>query len=132
MARQKRAPNKVARPQVLAKRDSSKKTQSRTLPTKHDTGGAAARVQPHAPNALAGTQDEKTERVTNLCDWLTTEAIGYNPAKQEMNVYAEKLFDLGLHSAEMVVDVCTPEQVDEFNWMKPFHRQMLKRFLEHD
>jgi len=130
LPRPRRTSNKVARPQVLTKRESSKKTQSFTLPTKHETGGAAAHVQPHAPVALEGTQDEKTERVTNLCDWLTTEAIGYNPAKQEMNVYAGKLFDLGLHSAEMVVNVCTPEQVDEFNWMKPFHRQMLKRFLE--
>ena len=60
-----------------------------------------------------------------ISDWLAT-AIGFDPVRPVMKVYARKLYDLGFRSFEMIEHaVCTKQDVAAFDWMKNTARPAL-------
>jgi len=67
-------------------------------------------------------------RVEKITEWLTS-VIGFDPVQAEMDVYARIFYDLGLHSVEMIVNLCTKADVEEFDWMKKFHRDRVAAAL---
>ena len=62
--------------------------------------------------------------VAEISDWLETEAIGFDPDKMEMGLYAQKFVDLGYHSVKMIQELLTPDEVASFVWMKPIHKKL--------
>jgi hypothetical protein len=61
---------------------------------------------------------------------LKWEAIGYNANDDEMEKYAKELNLLGLHSIKMIVKYCEDADVNEWTWMKKFHKRAFKQWLE--
>ena len=60
----------------------------------------------------------------NLVQLLSNDAIGHNPNQYEMELYAKKLIELGLHSKETILysGVLKSIHIQNWLWMKPFHR----------
>lgn len=78
-------------------------------------------------NQSASIKKEDTECVATV---LGRDAIGYNANPDEMQGYAKELNALGLHSVTMIVRFCESNDVDEWSWMKPFHKRAFKAWLE--
>jgi len=64
------------------------------------------------------------ERLSELTKWLT-EVIAFDPNMTEMERYARKLLDIGLHSVEKIRTDCTGQDIASFKWMKPFHKRRI-------
>lgn len=76
-------------------------------------------------------EDHDDEAVQNIASWLK-DVIGYDYNNvQETERYARKIIACGAHSVEMILD-CVPRSIvdDEFTWMKPVHRLLLKQKLK--
>lgn len=58
--------------------------------------------------------------------WLG-KVIGHMPNRTEMEDYAWELYNLALHSPEMIMELCTEGDYDGFDWMMPFNKQQLKK-----
>lgn len=80
-----------------------------------------------SPRSTTTTTSEENDRFYDIAEWIG-DIIGYNPDEDEMNGYARELNNLGLHSVTMIQNECTPEEVEGFGWMKPFHK---KRFCNY-
>jgi hypothetical protein len=65
--------------------------------------------------------DSKEGRVKKITEWFIA-VIGCEPFQEEMESYARKCIDLGLHSVGMIVSLCTKEDVTGFDWMKRYHK----------
>lgn len=63
---------------------------------------------------------------------LAREAIGHTPNFSEMQTYANEMRTLGLHSVSMIIQFCGVDDVDEWQWMKPFHKKALKAWLREE
>jgi hypothetical protein len=59
-----------------------------------------------------------------LATWLGNEVIGYDADKAEMKLYATRLRDCGFSSVKMVQDICTENDVKEFDWMPKVHKSI--------
>lgn len=79
-----------------------------------------------AHNLAASTRDGSEARVGTLCDWLMV-VIGHDPIQTEMKSYAKHFIQLGLHSPDMIQDYLTRDEVEGFEWMKPFHKLALNK-----
>jgi len=64
-------------------------------------------------------QDRRTLEIRN---WLVNEVIPWDPDIKEMEAYALKFREIGLHSVGYIQSICTPAHVKKFDWMLPFHR----------
>ena len=83
---------------------------------------------PDAAVALQGqATSEKEERVTKIIDWLVK--TGYDPSQYEMAIYAGKLYEHGFHSVDMIINVCTKEDITGFDWIKPVHKRWITAAL---
>jgi hypothetical protein len=67
------------------------------------------------------TTSSEEDSLNEIREWFVT-VIGCKPVKGEMEAYAKKFYDLGLHSIEMIVSLCTKEDVARFDWMKRYHK----------
>jgi hypothetical protein len=65
------------------------------------------------------------DQVSSFARLLAEEIIGYDANPVEMEGYAPKFLDLGLHSVKMIEEMCTPADVASFTWMKEYHRRRL-------
>jgi hypothetical protein len=61
---------------------------------------------------------------------LKKEAIGYNANDDEMEKYVKELKMLGLHSTKMIIQFCKDDDVNEWTWMKKFHKRAFKAWIE--
>ncbi len=82
------------------------------------------------------------DAIQALTQLLQDEAIGRGATRSEMKAYAQCLFELGLHSREMILDalIMTSKTrksnthlasgiVNEWKWMKPFHKTIFCRWV---
>jgi hypothetical protein len=81
-------------------------------------------LQEHATTSN-GTQGQ----VKNIRDWLIAK-IAFDPDKAEMALYARNLYDCGYHSVGAIEHLFTKERVEEFDWMKAVHRELLATTLQ--
>ena len=58
-------------------------------------------------------------RITAIADWLE-QVISYDPDRGEMEGYAQHLVSLGLHSVQMIIDLC---EEDDLTWMRKYHKR---------
>jgi hypothetical protein len=63
-------------------------------------------------------------QLVSITTWLQFEVIGNDADIMEMGYYARKLVSVGFHSVKMILAVCTYEDVDAFEWMKPVHKRL--------
>lgn len=77
-------------------------------------------------------EDEDDEAVQKVSFWLLKDVIGYDYSNDQVtDKYARKIIAFGVHSVEMILDRLPKSIVDEeFTWMKPFHRFLLKQNLK--
>ena len=96
-------------------------------------GGGGGGQQQH-PNNQEYNDERKMacntinrSHVDRIRDWLCHEVIGYNANYFEMEEYAYKLVhNEGLHSVKMIQQMVTLEDImEEFIWMKKFHKRAL-------
>lgn len=73
------------------------------------------------------TEEEQLAELTHL---LATKVIRRSPAVDRMRVYAEELLEAGLHSQAAIVDFCRESDVDSWAWMRGFHKDMFKEWLQ--
>jgi hypothetical protein len=66
----------------------------------------------------------------DVLSMLKHEAIGYNANDDEMEKYVRELKILGLHSTKMIIQFCKDDDVNEWTWMKKFHRRAFKAWVE--
>lgn len=91
----------------------------------------------------------ENDMLLTLTQFLQDEAIGRGAARNEMKVYAQHLFRLGLHSREMILDALdfdsngrddgndatwintdvASDTVNGWEWMKPFHKTVFYRWV---
>ena len=125
----KRAKNEHASakpPQVISLNDSDDNDSGDQA-----NGTAAAAV----PDAAVSSQEHATTstgtqgRVKKIRDWLIAK-IAFDPDKLEMALYARKLYDCGYHSVGVIEHLFTKERVEEFDWMKAVHRELLAATLQ--
>ena len=45
----------------------------------------------------------------NVATWLERYAIGFGANPKEMQVYATELYELGIHSVQMILQFCQPD-----------------------
>jgi hypothetical protein len=97
----------------------------------HGNGAFATAAVPDGALSSQGqaTISLKECRVEKITEWLTS-VIGFDPVQAEMDVYARIFYDVGLHSVEMIVNLCTKADVEEFDWMKKFHRDRVAAALQ--
>lgn len=67
----------------------------------------------------------RTRQVALIAKWLQDEAIGFDADAKEMENYAEMLVAHGLHSVQMIQEMCSPGDIMKFSWMKEFHKRRL-------
>ena len=60
---------------------------------------------------------------------LKHEAIGYNANDDDMEMYVKELKILGLHSTKMIIQFCKDDDVNEWTWMKKFHKRAFKAWI---
>ncbi|GAX17988.1 hypothetical protein FisN_18Hh201 [Fistulifera solaris] len=63
-------------------------------------------------------------QLVSITTWLQFEVIGNDADIMEMGYYARKLVSVGFHSVKMILAVCTYDDVDAFDWMKPVHKRL--------
>jgi hypothetical protein len=68
------------------------------------------------------------DRVKNISGWLAI-TIGFDPDLGDMETYAREFIKLGLHSVEMIVNICKAKDVAKFDWMRIFHRRQVVKAL---
>jgi hypothetical protein len=56
--------------------------------------------------------------------------ISFDPDEEEMVFYARNLYEFGYHSVDLIEHLFTKECVEEFDWMKAVHREVLATALE--
>jgi hypothetical protein len=83
---------------------------------------------PVSPRSTTTTTSEENDRFYDIAEWIG-DIIGYNPDEDEMNAYARELNNLGLHSVTMIQNECTPDEVESFDWMKPFHKKRFYNYI---
>lgn len=71
------------------------------------------------------------QRVHTIAVWLHKIVLGSHVHEWEVYEYAMQLVDEGLLSIADIREFCTPEDVQTFDWMKPFHKRRLMAHLEH-
>jgi len=91
----------------------------------------------------------ENDMLLTLTQFLQDEAIGRGAARNEMKVYAQHLFRLGLHSREMILDALdfdsnglddsndarwintdmASDTVNGWEWIKPFHKTVFYRWV---
>jgi hypothetical protein len=71
-------------------------------------------------------KEQKRQQLSSVTKWLTEDAIGCDADVDEMEVYAQNFLMLGLHSMQMIQEMCTPADILKLPWMKEFHK---RRFL---
>ena len=69
-------------------------------------------------------EDCRRRQLATLTKWLTCDIIGYQADVIEMAGYAQRLVDFGFHSPDLVSDLCTPDDVASFEFMKPVHKRL--------
>ena len=94
---------------------------------------------------------DENDVILTLTQLLQDEAIGRGANRKEMKVYAQNLFQVGLHSREMILDALdfnsndladgstintsltstdmASDIVNRWEWMKPFHKSMFYRWV---
>lgn len=98
------------------------------------------------------SESSKNDLLLALTQLLQNEAIGRDANRNEMKVYAQHLFRLGLHSRGMILDTLNPnsngldvdngndeatltntdmasDTVNKWEWMKPFHKTVFNRWV---
>jgi hypothetical protein len=63
-------------------------------------------------------------QLVSITTWLQFEVIGNDADIMEMGYYARKLVSVGFHSVKMILALCTYDDVDAFDWMKPVHKRL--------
>lgn len=69
-------------------------------------------------------------QVARLRKWLCTEVIGFDARPEEMQYYACRFLEHGLHSPTIIKEMCRPADVAGFLWMKDFHRRRLLAWIQ--
>jgi len=98
-----------------------------------DTGqGTVASSAAAVTDAAFSTREQvdnssKEVRVERIREWLVK--IGYDPNQEEMTIYARKFYDHGFHSVQMIVNVCTKEDIIGFDWINPYHKRWITAAL---
>jgi hypothetical protein len=107
-------------PQIISLNDSDDNDTS----DQSDGTAANAAALPDADVPSQGqASDEKVERVKEISEWLVK--IGFRPLKEEIEAFASKFIVIGLHSDEMIVNVCTKEDIAGFDWINPFPKRWI-------
>lgn len=70
------------------------------------------------------------EVANDVATVLGRDAIGHNANREEMLAYAKELDALGLHSIPMILRFCQGDHVNEWLWMKPFHKMAFRNWLK--
>ena len=82
-------------------------------------------------NAANHVPVHRSRKVVNdVATVLGRDAIGYNANREEMLAYAKELDALGLHSIPMILRFCQVDHVNEWPWMKPFHKIAFRYWLK--
>jgi hypothetical protein len=98
-----------------------------SMDEKSEDENEAVIAQPGAVCPLGQAVSASDEREKKISEWLMN-LIGFDPDLKQMELYARKFVELGLHSVEMINALCTADDVAEFSWMLKFHkRQFLSR-----
>jgi hypothetical protein len=109
-----------ARPAKRAKNEHASVNPPRVISvyTGAQAGPPAAAAVPDAAMSSQGqiVTNKKEERVKKIIEWLIK--VGYDPIPEEMEPYARKFMFLGYHSVDMIVNVCTKEDITGFDWIQ--------------
>lgn len=71
--------------------------------------------------AVALTEEDLAKR--GLRAWLKKEGIGERVLGRDLKMYAERLIEEGLETKEAILEWCTADDIQRFDWMKPFHKR---------
>jgi hypothetical protein len=92
---------------------------------------ATSTNEPIEPNIAAGEvstvrfyEELKCKQLSSITKWLTQEVIGFGANVVEMQGYAKHFFEYGFHSVELIQEICTPDDVEAFAWMKTIHKRL--------
>ncbi len=69
------------------------------------------------------------QRIHTIALWLHKIVLGSHVHEWEVYEYAMNLADEGLLCIADIREFCTPDDVQTFDWMKPFHKRRLMIFL---
>jgi hypothetical protein len=109
-----------ARPAKRAKNEHASVNPPRVISvyTGAQAGPPAAAAVPDAAMSSQGqiVTNKKEERVKKIIEWLIK--VGYDPIPEEMEPYARKFMFLGYHSVDIIVNVCTKEDITGFDWIQ--------------
>ena len=73
---------------------------------------------------------EQEERVNEIREWLTK--VGFEPLREEMEVYARKFIVIGFPSVKSIVKLCTKEDIAGFDWINSYHKRWVTAALDQD
>jgi len=134
-----------AKKQKSATRTARKDSGEQIKPDDTKSSGDMAEPSPVVIDLLSSDNDSdacENIAVQALTQLLQDKAIGRGATRKEMKAYAQCLFELGLHSREMILDALmvtgkTKKSntnlasgiVNEWKWMKPFHKTVFCRWV---
>lgn len=95
-------------------------------PAKEDTPPPSVAPPPPTTPKRHMIDEMKRKQLADLTKWLTEEVIGFNADPTEMEQYAIKFLERGLHSVAMLEELCTPADIARWTWMREFHK---RRFI---
>lgn len=107
---------------VSQKKDKQQTTTKRVKTTAKKPAAAVIpeRLVARESSSHVVEQPQQSTNLTNeareklIARWLDS-VIGYNPDKEETRAYAKEFIALGLHSAQMIIDLLPAERVETFN-----------------
>lgn len=79
---------------------------------------------------ILSIQFQSEQRIQSIALWLHKIVLGPNLHQWEAYNYAIEMVEEGLLSISDIREFCTPDDVANFVWMKPFHRRRLVQQLE--
>ena len=114
-------------------------------PNDEISSGVVAKPRPVVIDLLSSDSDSDTsenDAIEELTKLLQDEAIGRGANRKEMKFYAQRLFQLGLHSREMILEALDLEKSENMDmassivklwkWMKPFHKTVFSRWVQQE
>ena len=114
-------------------------------PNDEISSGVVAKARPVVIDLLSSDSDSDTsenDAIEELTKLLQDEAIGRGANRKEMKFYAQRLFQLGLHSREMILEALDLEKSENMDmassivklwkWMKPFHKTVFSRWVQQE
>mmetsp|Transcript_10545 Transcript_10545/g.26608 ORF Transcript_10545/g.26608 Transcript_10545/m.26608 type:complete len:372 (+) Transcript_10545:200-1315(+) len=142
---QKRRSKSSDEKQKSKKGKTRKGTVEEVKPNFENSSGVVTKARPVVIDLLSSDSDSDTcenDAIEELTKLLQDEAIGRGANRKEMKFYAQRLFQLGLHSREMILEALNLKKTENMDiassivklwkWMKPFHKIVFSRWVQQE